>query len=578
MPPVGLVGYAVCIAQVTHPTEVGAAGKFGRLQNMGRFGNLLCSLAAFAVVASVLLGTPGALFAQEGQEPLQERIDRLIEQLGDVDYSIRQGAQDQLAELGFDAYDALEAATTHEDFEIAARARYLLQLIPAQWSAENEPDEVQKLLTYYQSYPGDIRTPILQELARMPGSVGIPALCRLVRFEKSTEWSKQAAVQILNHEPTDEAGREHWKKTLRENLGRSGRVASRWLSTYLDFNDGPKASLDEWTKLVEAEQAALEKAPDQSSTRVVISLLYHLAMAQDDQGDAELAEKTVQRALALGAGRAESVLRMRLSTAFFLQRRGRFDWAASEYRHIIDANSSAELAIRSQLALSEMWHDFGDDRAAGDALAEILAVEPKQLQLAVHELNKTLGTGRSVPGLRARMCYFRACHFARQGDLAKQREYLDAAIESDPGELDTLIERYRLPGATPEYRKETLDLIQKAASRFRESIVKLQEYPDNSETRPALAMDYNQFAWLIGNTEGDLDEALRYSKKSLELSPDSAAYCDTLAHVYFATGDLENALKYQTKAAQLEPHSGLIKRQLDVFRKALDRKKKEPRG
>ena len=90
---------------------------------------------------------------------------------------------------------------------------------------------------------------------------------------------------------------------------------------------------------------------------------------------------------------------------------------------------------------------------------------------------------------------------------------------------------------------------------------------------PTEATSYNQFAWLVGNTEGDFDEALRYSKKSIELKPGYGGYYDTLAHVYFAKGDYENALKTQTKAAELEPHSGQIARKLAVFRKKWEEEK-----
>ena len=85
---------------------------------------------------------------------------------------------------------------------------------------------------------------------------------------------------------------------------------------------------------------------------------------------------------------------------------------------------------------------------------------------------------------------------------------------------------------------------------------------------------YNQYAWLVGNTEGDFDEAVRCARKSLELQPEEGGYYDTLAHVYFGKGDLENAVKYQTKAAQLDPHSGLIRGKLELFRKKLQEKKK----
>ena len=54
-----------------------------------------------------------------------EQINRLIRQLGDDDYFVRQQAQDELAKLGVDAFDALSAATEDEDPEIAALAEVL---------------------------------------------------------------------------------------------------------------------------------------------------------------------------------------------------------------------------------------------------------------------------------------------------------------------------------------------------------------------------------------------------------------------------------------------------------------------
>jgi Flp pilus assembly protein TadD len=76
-------------------------------------------------------------------------------------------------------------------------------------------------------------------------------------------------------------------------------------------------------------------------------------------------------------------------------------------------------------------------------------------------------------------------------------------------------------------------------------------------------------AWLVGNTEGDLDEALRASHRSLELAPETSGYLDTLGRCYFARGDCEKAVKYQSRAVDLDPHSGQIRRQLDFFKQAL---------
>ena len=522
-----------------------------------RFFRLHIVLAVFA--AAVLMISAGDLLAQEDPEPLEQRIDRLIEQLGDADYSVRERAQDELAQLGFDAYDALIAATNHEDLEIATRARYLLLLIPAQWNAENEPEQVRRYLEHYQSQPREVRLALLQRLARLSGGVGVAALCRLVRFEKATLWSKHAAVEILNGEPPDQAGRARWTKTLREHLRRSGRPGTSWLLTYLQLSEDPKATLAAWTKLVQTEQAVLKRSPDRSSPRIVAALLYYLAMAQAEQGNRELAERTAAEARQLGPGKAASLLDAHLDTAAPLLRRGMFQWAQLEYRHVIDAEVPAFVA-KAQVGLAEMWHDQGENLSAAEALGDVVRLIDEK------KLDSIASVRRSDGELRGRMNYFYACHWRDKGDLAKHRKYLDEAIKADTGEIDALIARRRLPNPAPEYHQKTLQLIEKAASALRKEI--------GDSPRHRQPVYYNQFAWLVGNTEGDLDEALECAKKAVELRPDSGAFLDTLAHVYFHRGDLENAVKHQTKAAEFEPHSGLISKQLDVFRKALEEKQK----
>jgi tetratricopeptide (TPR) repeat protein len=122
-----------------------------------------------------------------------------------------------------------------------------------------------------------------------------------------------------------------------------------------------------------------------------------------------------------------------------------------------------------------------------------------------------------------------------------------------------------LPDQTPEYHARICKLIKKAASGLRDQIA---EDPEDASA-------YNQFAWLVGNTEGDFDEALTYSKKSVEIEPQTGGYYDTLARVYFAKGDYENAVKYQTLAIELDPHSGQMERQLELFKKTLEEQKKK---
>ena len=171
------------------------------------------------------------------------------------------------------------------------------------------------------------------------------------------------------------------------------------------------------------------------------------------------------------------------------------------------------------------------------------------------------------------MNYFFACHWEAKGDKAKRREYLDKALKADPTDVDVLIACYRLPEQPPEYHAKIVELIKKEAATIRQEISEAAGQEQTGE-ESVVALAYNQFAWLIGNTQGDFDEALKYSRKSVELLPNEGGFYDTLARVYFAKGELDNAVKQQTRAAELEPHSGLIRRQLEFFRKQREEKKK----
>lgn len=58
-----------------------------------------------------------------------DNIASLIEQLGDINYRVREAAQEALIELGADAEEALEAATTVGDLEVSSRAKMALEAI-----------------------------------------------------------------------------------------------------------------------------------------------------------------------------------------------------------------------------------------------------------------------------------------------------------------------------------------------------------------------------------------------------------------------------------------------------------------
>ena len=169
--------------------------------------------------------------------------------------------------------------------------------------------------------------------------------------------------------------------------------------------------------------------------------------------------------------------------------------------------------------------------------------------------------------LRAMMHYFRACHWEARHDAAKQRECLDKAGKDDPhgpGRADRPLPFARRAAATTP----------RSWSRSSGNALLIH---GKIPTSPVPSV-YNEYAWLIGNTEGDFDEAVKCSFKSIEISPEEGGLYDTLGHVYFGKGDWEKAVKYQAMAAESRtPIPAGSEKALAQFRKKFEEKQEVKR-
>lgn len=153
---------------------------------------------------------------------------------------------------------------------------------------------------------------------------------------------------------------------------------------------------------------------------------------------------------------------------------------------------------------------------------------------------------------------------------------MQKAIDSDPTDADVLIAMHRLPGADDAWKKMTAEKIGAVAADFKAEVEQFKQMVEMStndqqreQMREQLALACNQFAWLVGNTVGNYEEAVKLSHLSLEMQPNYAGYLDTLGRCYYTKGDLENAVKYQSEAVKFSPYSGQIRRQLALFQKEL---------
>jgi tetratricopeptide (TPR) repeat protein len=533
--------------------------------------------------------------ADKAAESVEKKIAQLIDQLGHTSFAMRERAQRELAKIGGEAFDALAIAQEDADVERAMRARFLMRSIRIEWTSKDDPSWVRKIMKDYNSADEAERVEALDSLERA-GLGGLPAICRIVHFDKSERVAKYAALKIAALEPKSQAVRATRDKIVTANISpRVKRPAADWARMFVDSHGDFDAAATAWTKRIAAEQKVLVQDPTQTSSQLVAlllselldrlidrqrwdelktisgqftkitdgnwRLLYALAWAEKLQGRDKAAQAAALKVFKINPKDALAHWR----AARELMDQGMIDWSEREFRHVIDSTSAFSRAgLNSQLQLGSMLHDQLRDEDAAKALQA--AIDALKAEVKNRGLGRIDAVKNIIDDISARMHFYHSVHHLERGNQAKQIEHLKQAVLADPADADVLIALYRLPKGDAELHKETLAHIKKAAAAFRKDI----------RQRPDSAFPYNQCAWLVGNTTADVnqddaDEAIRFSQKSLELQPDTGGYLDTLAHCYFTKKDYAAAVKYQRLAVKYDPHSKLIAKKLGVFEKALER-------
>ena len=185
------------------------------------------------------------LAAQKAEEPAApadisaaDQVRRLIEQLGASEYSERERAQAQLAELALVAFEALEEVRDHEDVEIRVRARRLLRVLRNQLILDSDIDGLEEILRGYADLEEDQRAERLESLRILELAHATPLLCRFARFEESEVLSKRAALMAMSLDfPEENSQREALADLIRQSTGLGKRTAVRWLRTFCQFAD-----------------------------------------------------------------------------------------------------------------------------------------------------------------------------------------------------------------------------------------------------------------------------------------------------------------------------------------------------
>lgn len=419
-------------------------------------------------------------------------------------------------------------------------------------------------------------------LSRRTGATWLRAYVGTLRDPESAvdEWERitreeERVFQLTPEKSTTYIVRDllRWQADLLRRVDRRNE-AEAVMRRAVDLLDGTRAQLVEtvdWLMEREAWSIIEEMAanfPERFQENAV--LLYRMAELQARRGEAELAQQTADRAVKTNQDDHQE----HVEAAYSLQERGLFKWSEREYRQVIERAPAGSLhELRSRFLLSEMLHDLEQESAA----AQVLQAVVDNMEKDKNVITTAARMRRDQGGVGSRMHYFYSERYRSEGNVEKQKEHLQKGVQSDPTDADVLIAMYRVDGADKQWRNTTRQRIKEAAKKFRDQIRQWEQEVASAASedvrayyRRELAAANNQLAWLVGNTEGDYDEALRCSQRSLELRPNTAGYLDTLGRCYYAKGDYANAVKYQTRAVELEPHSGQIRRQLELFRQALE--------
>jgi hypothetical protein len=576
-----------------------------------------------------------SLVATDQTAAASARIRKLIRKLGDAHYSARRSAANELRQIGAEAFDLLHEATDDSDPEVAASARYLLERISVRWVQSDDSPAVRNLLRDYDRQPENVRLRRVDDLAELANDMGVAGLCRIARFDRSPIVSRMAALAII-HPDDDDAGTPHVDATIveRELVG-STRLAADWLRRFLAQLRDPASSVEFWQELIDDEVARLEQNADDTSPQIVTGLLwnlaelhrqlgnrpaifnaadrmmtvnaaatdetaiellrwmsehktsevldqflakyqqqleqskrtlYYAALARSKQGKADVAEQLAEKASQIDAQNSlESFI-----TARDLEEQGQFEWASREYRRSIDDDKIAtQEGIFARVYLAAMLHDYERFEEAANVI-EPLAKAVKndghtgQLYAELHRLYRGRLNLPEAEAVSARLHFYRAGQYHAAKDYKRERESLELAIKFDPTDADVLIAMYRLPEADDAWKTNVQQRITSLAQKFQQEI----------DENPSDPNAYNQWAWLVSNTEGDFQKAVRYSHRSIELIPPNAgksaggSFLDTLGRCYFAAGDIDNALKYQRQALEKVDYMQVMHRQLAQFEKA----------
>ncbi|MGL6226413.1 MAG: hypothetical protein ACRC10_07285 [Thermoguttaceae bacterium] len=535
-------------------------------------------------------------FEKESRKKYGGTVAELILQLGDDDFFVREQAEKDLQQLGLKVVRELQDASLGSDLEIAERAKKLLQLLEINWTDSVDTPPVRSLMQQYaQSDMMQRKIGLIGELSDWSGNrdflngEGIHALCRIVRFERDPLVRAEAVRAIIALPPLRYSSRFHWfEKVIETFEGMEDDFLIDLIRSFAQTRNDvirlreqllfqPDLSIP--TSLIE-QVDRLEKSiatfresrlwsEGRKGTDSDILLFYAIAELQEGLGLNEEVQRTVQGALEVVPVWTEEGLSPYLAhylVALYLEERNCPKWANREYEMV---------AQKEPRFKSEVYARIGGNCLPLDEIEKAAESFQIVVETVAHPLNPGNDFFAGNPTFFAMMQQYCLAKIAfQQGNRAGSQQYLEEVFRRDPSFADGLILRHQLglqqsvrAGLTieveseqiGEYRLQTSEMIERTLMNSTRTIEEMRRTRGIDERTSG---PLNQLAWILANTGGDYELALKSVEEALLFCPDNPGFLDTLAHVYHLNRENDRAIATESRAIAIAP-------QIQLFRKAL---------
>ncbi|GHT44271.1 hypothetical protein FACS189454_01200 [Planctomycetales bacterium] len=530
------------------------------------------------------------------EQTLRQHIEQWVEQLGDRSFLVRERAEKQLAEVGAEAFPALQNAKQSDDVEIVKRAERLLGLIEQSFIGKENKSVAFWIRQYAEESGPAMKARIIWILADpfsdASNGEGLQTLCRIVRFDENLALRVEAAKCLIALPPNTPSLQTKWYQHIASTFNNPandefGALLADYAELRLQSKEPSKESSTKtagdtnnskkFANRVEnlAKQfAAFQSRPDysivQQGNQIDILMYYALAILQDAAGLTRERDKTIDAALAVQPSEPQEDTGFELDdhlpmyahhyAAKLLKQRLKLRWALPHSEKVL---ASGHILLQVRAA-----DEIADTNVLLTDYLSAVRYYKKIIELAgTKEFTKRYNNALTVAATaKVKRFSCLAEQAATEGDWQKVLDLVKQGQDIEPTDIDLLILAHRvckeLKDVDAAFRTQTKMRIYQALPQIEQTIHKSVVNMEDRQKNAILAC--NQAAWLLANTDGEYASALALIQTALQASPEETSYIDTLAHVYFLNKQYDKAIETETNVVRLAP-------EVTVFQKALER-------